>query len=1210
MSWNASSGATSYGIGVRDMVTNSLVVDTTTASTSHTASGLVAGRTYRWNVAAINSSGTSSYTTPLYFTTPGGIAIPPKPTNPFPGLTSSPGTTTASTTVTLSWNASSGATSYGLGVRDMVTNTLVVDTFTTSTSFSTTNLVAGRTYKWNVAAISSAGTSAYTTPLYFTTPGATPTTPGNRSPGSPASPGPTTPSTTVTLNWSASPGASSYEIAVRDMVTNALVVDKTTGSTSYVASNLIAGRTYRWNVAALNSAGTSSFASALHFTTPSGGSIPPIPANPTPGSNSSPGTTIVGTAVTLMWSASAGATNYEIGVRDMQTNALIVDTTTTSTSRVVSNLIPGRTYRWNVSAKNAVGTSGYTSALYFTAQGNGMAPATPAALNPGSTTSPGPVVEGGAVKLNWTASAGATSYRVSVFDLNTNEHVVDETTSALSFTTSNLAPGSAYRWSVAATAAAGTSSYSTPLYFQMPFANLTVTVDSPNGGETLRKGVPQTISWSVKGNTAPISRFLISYSLDGGASYPNNISGSVTSTLRSSSWVPPLNITSGTAGRMRIRAVDASGVVLAEDTSNSNFGFVSESSGGMRFDRDIYFTKHQEEFGLFGNPSSQRPALDQLLRFIENDPALPSDASGKNVRWAAYMLATTRHETIYSYLPIEEAWDLNEHDLRSDRGPYAATSQEDYFNFWYSSTLGNGNYQSGDGMRYRGRGFVQITGKDNYRKFTGLGVDLLSAPDEAKNPQIAYKIMSQGMRMGLFRSPEKLETYINGNTNDYLHARKIIQYIDYPNDPERRANQYRIAQDIADAAAKFETILIASQVQALAVATPAISPPGGTFLLASVQQLSSLDVIPRSLTNNNQISANTNFEDGVIVSLTCVTDGSTVYYTTDGSTPTTNSNVYSAPFTVTDPMKVNALAVAPGYADSGVSSASFAFVSAPETGSVSVAISPDAAIGAGAEWRINGGDWQSPGATVSGLTPDSHTLTFKSLNGWESPQSQIITVSAGETTFASGAYTAAEGTRVIGLSGSLSFGSRVTGTTTTRTFSISNNGSVPMNVTGINYPAGLSGNWNGGLVSPGSSQTVTVSFTPATAGFFSGVVTVNSDSTSGVNTLATSGASSATGIPEIITQSGSIGKEPVGDGEHATFGYLQLVDSSNLTYTVGVSDDLLTWDWSQDQIEIVGEPIITADGVSKKIKVRLISPMTPLSPRKFFMVRINVIPEQ
>ena len=124
-------------------------------------------------MAATNSAGESTFTTPLYFTTPGGVTIPPTPTSPSPGSTSSPGPTTANSTVTLSWGASSGATYYDLGVRDVASGTLVVNTLTTGTSYAAT-LTAGKIYKWNVAATNSAGESAFTTPLYFTTPGTAP----------------------------------------------------------------------------------------------------------------------------------------------------------------------------------------------------------------------------------------------------------------------------------------------------------------------------------------------------------------------------------------------------------------------------------------------------------------------------------------------------------------------------------------------------------------------------------------------------------------------------------------------------------------------------------------------------------------------------------------------------------------------------------------------------------------------------------------------------------------------------------------------------------------------------------------------------------------------------------------------------------------------------------------------------------------------------
>jgi hypothetical protein len=83
LSWNAASGATSYGLGVRDLATNVLVVDTNVSGTSFVAN-LSAGKQYRWNVNACNSTGCSSYTTPLYFQTPSAASVPGTPTIQIP----------------------------------------------------------------------------------------------------------------------------------------------------------------------------------------------------------------------------------------------------------------------------------------------------------------------------------------------------------------------------------------------------------------------------------------------------------------------------------------------------------------------------------------------------------------------------------------------------------------------------------------------------------------------------------------------------------------------------------------------------------------------------------------------------------------------------------------------------------------------------------------------------------------------------------------------------------------------------------------------------------------------------------------------------------------------------------------------------------------------------------------------------------------------
>ncbi|MEC5323320.1 hypothetical protein [Aurantimonas sp. A3-2-R12] len=89
-----------------------------------------------------------------------------------------------------------------------------------------------------------------------------------------------------------------------------------------------------------------------------------------------------------------------------------------------------------------------------------------------------------------------------------------------------------------------------------------------------------------------------------------------------------------------------------------------------------------------------------------------------------------------------------------------------------------GNTQHGDGVRFKGRGFVMITGRANYRDWGNrLGIDLLKEPQIVCRRDIAARILVQGMMLGTFTG-KKLSDYIGRATADYRNARRIVNGTD------------------------------------------------------------------------------------------------------------------------------------------------------------------------------------------------------------------------------------------------------------------------------------------------------------------------------------------------------------------------------------------------------------------------------------------------
>jgi len=168
--------------------------------------------------------------------------------------------------------------------------------------------------------------------------------------------------------------------------------------------------------------------------------------------------------------------------------------------------------------------------------------------------------------------------------------------------------------------------------------------------------------------------------------------------------------------------------------------------------RDSFYQKLRES-GLF---DKLRQSQVDGINFILDG----WDKSGlQDKRWLAYMLATTYHETARTMLPIKEYG-------KGKGRPYGRKIK-----------MNRTPYTKPDKLYY-GRGYVQLTWYENYDKMGKyVGADLLNLPELALEPEIAFKIMLEGMVRGTFTG-KSLGKYFNEEKNDPYRARRIINGMD------------------------------------------------------------------------------------------------------------------------------------------------------------------------------------------------------------------------------------------------------------------------------------------------------------------------------------------------------------------------------------------------------------------------------------------------
>ena len=257
---------------------------------------------------------------------------------------------TSCSTVTVSWNASSGASSYEIW-RNTVNDSGSATSLGTDAAspFDDTSAALGTTYFYWVTATNACGTSAFSLPdTGARDPSATPA-PG----GVAATDG--TSCTTITVSWTAVGGATSYQIW-RNTVDNSGTATQIATDTAspYSDTTAAASTTYFYWARAVGPCGTSAFSNSDAGSRGSG-SAPPAPkfVRATDGNCNS---------VTVTWRASNGATGYQIwrGTTTSSSSAVQIGTSSTL-SFVDTTPFPGATYYYWVKATNSCGTSGFSN---------------------------------------------------------------------------------------------------------------------------------------------------------------------------------------------------------------------------------------------------------------------------------------------------------------------------------------------------------------------------------------------------------------------------------------------------------------------------------------------------------------------------------------------------------------------------------------------------------------------------------------------------------------------------------------------------------------------------------------------------------------------------------------------------------------------------------------------------------------------------------
>lgn len=183
-------------------------------------------------------------------------------------------------------------------------------------------------------------------------------------------------------------------------------------------------------------------------------------------------------------------------------------------------------------------------------------------------------------------------------------------------------------------------------------------------------------------------------------------------------------------------------------------------------DRAYFFKQFRKRF--YPIKEKEKYLIDRyerLFNYWDSKPQLT------DLRWLAYVLATTYHETGRSIKAVRECFG------KTDQASINCVTR------LYRRGRIKRNYAAIDkktGKSYFGRGHVQLTWAFNYKRMgkeLGMKDKVYVNPDLALHPDTSVAIMSEGMIKGLFTG-KRLSQYFNARTTNWGGARRIINGMD------------------------------------------------------------------------------------------------------------------------------------------------------------------------------------------------------------------------------------------------------------------------------------------------------------------------------------------------------------------------------------------------------------------------------------------------